>query len=57
MALELSPAGIVTQLPQDNFETIIGEIKSLDILIRHRFKRPTSVAHPGLNMGQAVIAS
>jgi hypothetical protein len=55
MAFELSPAGIVTQMPQDNFKSIIGEIKALDILVCRRFKSPTPVGHPGLDMSQAVI--
>lgn len=37
-ALQLHPTGIVTQMAQDTFEPIIGEIEPLDGLSRHRLK-------------------
>ena len=56
-AFELRPTGIVAELPQDNFKSIISKIKALDILVARRFKGPKPLGHPGLNMRQAVIAS
>ena len=57
MAFKLREAAIVTQMSQDNFEAIIGEIEAINILVGRRFKRPKPVGHPGVDMGEAVIAS
>jgi hypothetical protein len=52
-----SSADIVTQLPQDYFKPIVGEIKSLDGLSRHRLKGEKPVGYPGFDMHKAVVAS
>ena len=57
VAFKLGPAGIITQLPQDNFQTVIGEIEAINILVGRGFKGPDSIGHPRLDMGKAVIAS
>jgi hypothetical protein len=51
---KLSPTAIVTQLPQDNVKAIIGKIEAIDILIRHRFKSPEPIGHPGVDMHEAM---
>src|SRR5712691_11151799 len=55
-ALKLPPTIIVTQMAQDTFQPIVGEIEPLDVLPGHRLQGEQPVGYPGLNMHEAVIA-
>ena len=55
-ALKLHPTVIVTQMAQDTFQPIVGEIEPLDGLPGHRLKGEQPVGYPGLDMHEAVIA-
>src|SRR5215470_1126546 len=55
-ALKLPPTMIVTQIAQDTFQPIVGEIEPLDVLPGHRLQGEQPVGYPGLDMHEAVIA-
>jgi hypothetical protein len=50
-----APPLVVTQAPQHDFESVIGEIDARDRLAGRDSKRPQPFGHPGFNMHHAVI--
>ena len=54
-ACQRGPSRVVTQAPQDDFEAVIGTIKTFHPLTGRRAQRPKPCAYPGCDRHQAVI--
>src|SRR5262249_25023527 len=56
-AFQRGPSRVITQAPQDDFEAVIGKIKTFNCLTCRRTQRPKPCAYPAFDMHQAVITS
>src|SRR6266851_1345183 len=53
--LKSSPPRVITQVPQHDFESVIGEIDASDRLSGRDPQGPKPLRHPGFNMHHAVV--